>query len=313
MQNQIEYFFFRILFFVIRLFNFRTVQKMGSAFGSFTFSVIGLRKRLVLDNLRHAFPEKSDEEIHRIAKGSYRNLFTAYFEILYLDKLPLEYFRDNISFPDAHKITELLRQGKGLIVLTGHFANWELCALSVAYKVPEKYTIVVQTQRNPYVNEFISRMRSRFGAKLVVMERALRESLRALSNNEVVALIADQSGPESGIYADFFGRPASTHQGPAVFQTRSGAPMIMTMLTREASGTFRIELEEVDTTGLTGTNEEKIQEVTLRHVAVLEKYIRRYPEQWLWMHKRWKHTDSYLRKQAESNLRDRVQPKEPVT
>jgi len=161
---------------------------------------------------------------------------------MYMDKLSEEEIRQNISFPDAGKITSLLQRGKGLIILTGHFGNWELCALTVPLLVPQKYTIVVQIQRNPFINEFMNNMRSRFGTKLVVMERALRESLRALSNNEAVALIADQSGPESGIYTDFFGRPASTHQGPAVFQVRSGAPMILVMLIREGLGKFRIEL-----------------------------------------------------------------------
>ncbi|MFA6469784.1 MAG: lysophospholipid acyltransferase family protein [Bacteroidota bacterium] len=302
MQNHIEYFFFRILFAFIRLFRFRTVQQMGSAFGGIIFTAIGLRKKLVLDNLRHAYPEKSKEEIYSIARASYRNLFTAYFEIMYMDKLSEEEIRRDISFPDADKINELLKRGKGLIILTGHFGNWELCALSVPLLVPQKYTVVVQIQRNPFINEFMRHMRSRFGTKLVVMERALRESLRALSNNEAVALIADQSGPESGIYTNFFGRPASTHQGPAVFQVRSGAPMILVMLIREGIEKFRIELEEIDTNGLTGTDADKMQEITNRHVQALERYIRRYPEQWLWMHKRWKHTEFYLQKHSNPKV-----------
>jgi KDO2-lipid IV(A) lauroyltransferase len=296
MQNHIEYFFFRILYRFIRMFSFRNVQRLGSAFGVFIFSVIGLRKRLVLDNLRHAFPEKNENELNEIARGSYRNLFTAYFEILYLDKLTEDQIRRYISFPEIEKYKSYLKAGKGLIILTGHYANWELCALTIPVLVPEKYTVVFQKQRNPYINDFISAMRSRFGTKLVVMERALRESLRALSNNETVALIADQSGPESGIYANFFGRPASTHQGPVVFQLRSGAPMIMLMLIREGLEKFRIEMEEIDTTNLTGTDEEKMKELTQRHVSILEKYIRLHPEQWLWMHKRWKHTAAYLKR-----------------
>lgn len=295
MQNQIEYLFFRILFFVVRRFRFLTIQRAGRKFGWFIYRVIGLRKRLVLDNLRHAFPEKTESEIDALALASYRNLFMAYFEILALDTLSAEEIKERVTFPQAHRMTELLQQGKGLIVLTGHFGNWELCSLSVAAHVKQKYTIIVQKQRNPFINDFMTAMRSRFGAKLVVMERGLRESLRALSNNEIVALIADQSGPESGIYTEFFGRPASTHQGPAVFQTRTGAPMIVVMLIREGEGKFRIELEEIDTTSVTGTDAERVQEVTNRHVASLERYIRRNPDHWLWMHKRWKHTDHYRR------------------
>ncbi len=302
MQNHIEYFFFRILYLFVRLFSFKNAQQLGSAFGTFVFSVIGLRKKLVLNNLRNAFPEKNEEEIRTIALGSFRNLFTAYFEILYLDKLTAEQIRQYISFPEINKFKEYLHSGKGLIILTGHYANWELCAFAVPVLVPEKYTIVVQKQRNPYINEFMSSMRSRFGTKLVVMERALRESLRALANNETVALIADQSGPESGIYANFFGRPASTHQGPVVFQLRSGAPMVMMMLIREGLEKFRIEIEEIDTTNLKGTDDEKMKELTQRHVTVLEKYIRLHPDQWLWMHKRWKHTETYLKRKREGSV-----------
>ncbi|MBP9212691.1 MAG: lysophospholipid acyltransferase family protein [Bacteroidetes bacterium] len=299
MQNQIEYLFFRILFFIVRRFRFRTIQRAGRRFGWFVYRVIGLRKRLVLDNLRHAFPEKTAAEIDALALAAYRNLFTAYFEILALDTLSEEEIKRRVSFPDAGRMNELLKQGKGLIVLTGHYGNWELCSLSVAAHVKQRYTIIVQKQRNPFINEFMTAMRSRFGAKLVVMERGLRESLRALSNNEIVALIADQSGPESGIYTNFFGRPASTHQGPAVFQVRSGAPMIVVMLIREGEGQFRIELEEIDTQTLSGTDAERMQQITDRHVASLERYIRRYPDHWLWMHKRWKHTDHYRRRQFE--------------
>ncbi len=300
MQNQIEYFFFRLLFVIIRMFSFRTVQRLGSGFGAFVFSVIGIRKKIVLDNLRHAFPDKNETEIYDLAKSSFRNLFTAYFEIFYLDKLSAEEIKRYVAFPDFDKINSFLKRGKGLIILTGHYGNWELAALAVPVIVPGTYTVIVQKQRNPYIDDFMTSMRSRFGAKLVVMERSLRESLRALSNNESVALIADQSGPESGIFVDFFGRPASTHQGPAVFQVRSGAPMIIVMLIREGPEKFRLELEEIDTQNLTGTNEEKIRQLTQRHTSVLEKYVRKHPDHWLWMHKRWKHSDTYLKRQSLS-------------
>ncbi|HAP37000.1 MAG TPA: hypothetical protein DCQ28_14120, partial [Bacteroidetes bacterium] len=156
MQNHIEFFFFRILYLFVRLISFRNVQRIGSGFGAFVFSVIGLRKKLIFDNLRKAFPEKSEEEITKIAIGSFRNLFTAYFEILYLDKLTADQIRQYISFPEIEKFKAYLHSGKGLIILTGHYANWELCAFSIPVLVPEKYTIVVQKQRNPFINDFIS-------------------------------------------------------------------------------------------------------------------------------------------------------------
>ncbi len=296
MRNAIEYFFFRTMVAFVRLFPFRVVQKLGRAFGNLIFTVVRFRRKLVFDNLSRAYPDKNDDDITALAKATYQNLFNAFFEIFYLDKLSAEEIKKIVSFPDAEKINEILNRGKGLIILTGHYGSWELAALATAIYAPNKYTVIVQQQRNPYVDKFMTEMRTRFGSRMVPMKNAFREGLKALSNNEIVALIADQSGPESGIYVDFFGRPASTHQGPAIFQVRSGAPMIAVMLIREQDGKCRLEVEEIETENIVGTNEEKIFTVTERHVKKLEKYVRAHPDHWLWMHKRWKHTEKYLQR-----------------
>lgn len=298
MQNTIEYFFFRLFLLFIRSFSFVTVQRMGNAFGGFAYSVLKLRKGLVLSNLRHAFPEKTPAELDAIANASYRNLFMAYFEILSMDTLSADDLKQMISFPESGKIREALDKKKGLILLSGHFGNWEMLAISVPVLTDNPYTMIVQKQRNPLINDFMTRMRTRLGSKVVVMERAMRETLKILRENGTVALLADQSGPENGIFTEFFGRMASTHLGPAALQVRTGAPICIGLLVREGWGKFRIDYEEVDTTGLTGTDEEKMREVSQRHVSVLERHIRQHPEHWLWMHKRWKHTESYMKKQS---------------
>jgi KDO2-lipid IV(A) lauroyltransferase len=299
MNNWVEYVCFRILLTLLRLFPFSAVQRLGSGFGWFVYTVIGFRRSLTLDNLRHAFPDKSEAERTAIALASYRNLFITFFEIACIDTLSATEITGRITFSDAEAIRAIIRRGKGLIILTGHFGNWEMNAIATPLFVPHDYTIVVQEQRNPYVNDFMMRMRSRFGTNLVYMKHAFRNGLKALRENGVVALIADQSGPESGIFVDFFGRPASTHQGPAVFQVRSGAPMIIIMYIRQPDGTARLELEEIDTGHLSGDQEKDIQTITERHVKSLERFVRRYPDQWLWMHKRWKHTERFLQRQQE--------------
>lgn len=298
MQNTIEFFFFRLLLLFIRSFSFTAVQRMGNSFGGFVYSVLGLRKGLVLSNLKHAFPEKGPDELDAIAKASYRNLFMAYFEILYLGKLSADDLNQMITFPERGKIPEALEKKKGLILLSGHFGNWEIIALSVRLYTENPYTMIVQKQRNPLIDQFMTNMRTRLGGKVVVMERAMRETLRALSENGTVALLADQSGPENGVFTEFFGRMTSTHLGPAALHVRTGAPIFIALLVREGWGKFRIDFEEVDTSGLTGSDEEKIREVSQRHVSVLERHIRQRPEHWLWMHKRWKHTESYMKKQS---------------
>jgi KDO2-lipid IV(A) lauroyltransferase len=148
----------------------------------------------------------------------------------------------------------------------------------------------VQRQRNRFVDAFMNKNRMLFGNKVVEMERAPREIIATLRNNGVVAILADQSGPQEGLFVNFFGRPASTHRGPAVFSVRTGAPIIMAFIIRGADGFYRVEFEEVDTRNVSGTDDEKVEQITARHVAMLEKYASRYPDHWLWMHKRWKHS-----------------------
>jgi KDO2-lipid IV(A) lauroyltransferase len=96
------------------------------------------------------------------------------------------------------------------------------------------------------------------------------------------------------VFVEFFGRPAATHRGTAVFSLKCDTPIVMFFIIRQVDGSHAIAFEEVDREGLSGTQEDKITELTRRHTAVLERFIRQYPDHWLWMHKRWKHTDAYV-------------------
>ncbi len=291
MKNYIEYFFFRIGVFFTQLFPLSCVQAFGRGFGLFVFHVIPIRKALVFENLTHAFPKKSRNEITALAKENYKSIFCTFMEILWLSKITEERLRELVTIPNAQIIDSLLSEGKGLIAVGGHFGSWELGSLSVGLIGGHPITIIVQRQRNPLVDAFMTSMREKFDNIMIVMERAPREIFRAIQNNKVVGMLVDQSGPESGIYVNYFGRLVSTHQGPAVFAVRTGAPMMMSSIIRQPDGKFITELKRIVIEDITGTDEEKIQKITERHVAMMEEYVRRFPEQWLWMHKRWKHAD----------------------
>jgi KDO2-lipid IV(A) lauroyltransferase len=266
------------------------VNRFGSAFAAFAYDFIPIRKKLTLDNLRHAFPLKSPEEIEAIARGAYRNVVIALLEIFWFPRITADKMKEIVSASDSSIMDAKLKEGKGLIMLGAHFGNWELNALAVALFGRHQLTIIVQRQRNKFVDEFMSRNRVLFGSRLVEIEKSPREIFAALRKNEVVAMLADQSGPQEGLFVDFFGRPASTHKGPAVFSVRTGAPIVMSFILRQGDGRYTVEYEEVDTRTLSGSENDKISQLTARHVAVLEKYVTRYPDHWLWMHKRWKHT-----------------------
>ncbi len=298
MKNFLEYLLLLIVRFFILILPFRAVQIVGRGFGSFLFYVVPIRKDLVLSNLRHAFPEKNDEEINSIALKNFQNIFETFFETFWIQRMSHDDVRRLVRIPNTAAIDGLLNRGKGLIMLSGHISNWELIALAVGLVSNHPLQIIIKKQHNPFVDRVMKRLRTKFNNTVVDMDYAPREVIRRLRDHGIVALLADQSGPEEGLFIDYFGRPTSTHIGPAVFALRTGAPVLMTYAARNRDGTFDVTFEEVATQDLIGTDDEKIRTLTERHVRLLEKFVRRCPDQWLWMHKRWKHTEKYLQRKA---------------
>ena len=290
MRDRLEYLLYSFIGLLVRLMPWEMVNRVGKSIATFAYYLIPIRKKVTLENLRHAFPQKSAEEIDAIARGTYRNVVIALLEIFWFPRLTETKLREIVSMADTSVMNARLKEGKGLILLGGHFGNWELNALAVGLLGGHQLTIIVQEQRNKYVDAFMSTNRVKFGSKLVVMKKSPREILAALQRNEVVAMLADQSGPQEGLFVEYFGRLASTHRGPAVFSVRTGAPIVMSFILRKDDGRYEVVFEEVDTRSLIGSEDDKIAELTARHVAVLEKYATLYPDLWLWMHKRWKHT-----------------------
>ncbi len=290
MRDRLEYIAYISFGWLVRLMPWEAINRFGKMLGTFVFYVIPIRRSLTLNHLRLAFPQKSSAEIKEIAVAAYCNLVISLLEVFWFSHLTADKVKNIVSMPDTSVMDARLKEGKGLIMLGGHFGNWELIAIAVGLLSHHPLTIIVQRQRNKFVDAFMNKNRTLFGNKVVEMERAPREIIATLRNNGVVAILADQSGPQEGLFVNYFGRPASTHRGPALFSVRTGAPIIMAFIIRGTDGLYKVEFEEVDTHTVSGTDDEKVEQITARHVAMLEKYASRYPDHWLWMHKRWKHT-----------------------
>jgi KDO2-lipid IV(A) lauroyltransferase len=287
----LEFILFSFFGFVIRLTPLRLAQLTGRFLGSVGYLVARRRRTIAIDNLRHAFPDKTQEEINRIALGAFRSYTISISEFLWFPRLTPERLRKFVRVLDVDLDEKVYSRGRGIIFMSGHFGNWELIALAIAHFTGYPITIIVQNQRNRHVNRVINRYRCLWGNSVVSMESSVREVLKQLSQGKAVAMVADQSAAMEGLYVPYFGRPAATHQGPAIFSLRTGAPIIMGFLVRKENGKYELIQEEVPTYDLTEYNEQNVVELTRRHVALLEKYVRQYPDQWLWMHRRWKHSD----------------------
>ncbi len=293
MGEWLEYVLFRLLALMVRKLSFRAAGIVGGVLGRMAFSILRIRRSITLDNLSKAFPQSDRRQLEGIALGAYKNYAITLAHMLWSGGVGADQLKRvmRVGHPDA--IRELMKQGRGVILLSGHFGGWELLISSLRLHLGEPMVIIVQHQRNGKIDRFIDAQRRRFENITVPMGPSVREVLKALQEGKVVAMLGDQSGAKESIFVNFFGRPSATHRGTAAFSLRTGAPILMVFLVRQPDGSYEAEFEAVDRSGLAGSSEENIMELTQRHVAVLEKHIRQHPEQWLWMHKRWKHTGYY--------------------
>ncbi|CUS98915.1 KDO2-lipid IV(A) lauroyltransferase [Candidatus Kryptobacter tengchongensis] len=289
MKNYIEYILFKFFVLLSNLLPFRVSQRLGKALGIFAYHFIPYRKKVALDNLRKSFPEKSEKDIAKILKMAYVNFFITIFEFMNFQKLKPDDFKKMVTIENFNYVIEGLNKGCGLILMSGHFGNWELSAVVSGLEIGKPLNIIVKRQRNKFVDEEINKWRCLFGNKVIPMERAFRESLKILSEGGIVALLADQSAPKEGLYVDFLGRPASTFAGPAVMSLKTGAPIVMGFAVRDRGFNYRLIFEKVDFEPSEDEGE-NVLKLTQIHTSILEKYIRLYPDHWLWFHRRWKHS-----------------------
>jgi Kdo2-lipid IVA lauroyltransferase/acyltransferase len=259
----------------------------GRGLGRFSYSVLAIRKKVACDNLQKAFPEKDQTEIDDIARQNYLHFGQAIIEFLRMPTMSAAYFQEKIRFVPNDFVAGILQQPCGAICLSGHFGNWELLAASLA-QAGIAMIGVAKEQRNHLVDRMIARNRRQLGIETVPTGMAVRAVVKALKQNKFIALLGDQDAHREGVFVNFMGRPSSTAPGPASLALKTGAPIIFGAIVRGENGRHTAYLERVDFSDLSSDSPENIKILTQRHAALLEKYIRHWPEQWFWMHKRWK-------------------------
>jgi Kdo2-lipid IVA lauroyltransferase/acyltransferase len=284
-----EYLILRFFCLFLRSLSHRGLLRFARSVADFSFYVLRVRRRIAEENLRQAFPDRSRTWIRNIARLSQHNMFIALFEFFYSEKLSAEEVKNMVELVNVDRIREVYRRNHGIIFMTGHFGNWEMLAEATMLHVDMSGVIIVKKQRNHFVDGLINGLRTRYTNEIVYMKESVREIVRTLGERGVVAMIADQSAPREAVYVPFFGREVATFAGPAYFALRTGAPILMALSFRQPDGTYRGVFEEVRTEDLEGPSKENVRELTARHTAVLEKYIRQHPDHWLWQHRRWKH------------------------
>lgn len=291
-MDWLVYLLFLILEKLIPLFPLRFSQFTAKLWGYFFYYVIPIRKKVAYKNLKLAFPEKNNREIKRIIKGCYVNVLIVIMEFIYFPKLTIAKIQQLIQATNADLINKKLSEGKGLILISAHFGNWELMAFGVSQMCGVPFNIIIKEQANKLLDRKINEIRELRRNKLIDMNQSLREVLTLLRNNKIVAILGDQSAPrESLVKADFFIKNVPTFEGAARFALKTGTKVLFGVPTRNKDYSYSLTLHEIDVCKYGEYNEVNIRKLTQEHVDLLIEHIRANPDHWLWFHKRFKNVE----------------------
>lgn len=260
---------------------------LGRGLGWIYGSVIRYHRRDALDALQRAFPGKTRNDITDIADRMYRNFGMNMVEILRLAGGKFNEFQDRIIIENRERVDEALKRGRGVLILTAHFGNWDLLGM---FTVKHNYrlTIISKDIKNKTINGMWMFMREKFGVSIIPAHNSARESLRVLRRNELLGFILDQNRPRSqGIFVDFFGRPACTSPGLAIFSAQAKAPVVPVFIHRTEDGRHALQILPLIEPPA-NREPETIRKATQEYTRVIEDQVRAHPEQWIWLHRRWK-------------------------
>src|SRR3989338_1706817 len=261
---------------------------IGRGLGRIGFYLDKKHREIALNNLKVYFgDEKTPDEINIVAKKVFENLGMNVVEFCRLPYLKKESLDKYIECEGFENFKMAYDKGRGVIFLTGHFGNWELMAIFYALK-GYPVDIVVRDMDNPLIDEFVRWVRTKAGNRIISKGRSMRELLRILSKGGVAGILLYQNVAwAEGVFVYFFNRLACTNKGAALMAISSGAPVVPTFIVRDGKRHRVIIDKEIDVID-TGDRAKDQMENTAAFTKVIEGFVRKHPEQWFWLHQRWK-------------------------
>ncbi|WP_196603519.1 lysophospholipid acyltransferase family protein [Pectinatus haikarae] len=281
-----QYYILKFLSFFMCLMPHKFLLFIGKILGILYFQLIAKERKRAILQMRASLGN-GETEAAELVRQSFINMGKAFVEILYMPRLN----KDNINYfvdPEGiEKLREALREEHGVVVLTGHVGNWEWMAASLAFNgIPT--TTIVKPQPNAQHTRILNEYREMVGVE--VFARGTSELLaaaRALKKGKILGFLADQDAGPGGAFIDFFGRPASTPLGPAVFARKFLSPVVPLFIVRCENGRHRLIVGDIMRYENTGDTDADLLRFTVKMTKFVENVIRENPTQWLWFQKRW--------------------------
>ncbi len=285
--HRLQYAFLRSLEEVVARLSWAQRVRVGATLGRVWHRVDGTHRRIATENVRRAFPDWRDEEIRRLVKANFENLGKTAVESLGLSHTTSAELLARCRFEGLEHLEAALSEGQGVLALSGHLGNWELGGLAMA-ALGTPFYAVGRRQSNPLVDRRVAGLRETFGGTLIHHRNAVRPVLRALREGAMVAFLMDQRARgREAVPSRFFDQPVATNQGLALLALKSRAPVVPGFDERVDDGhviRFQPQLPRPQD----GSRDDQVRWFTERFDAAIEDEVRRRPEQWFWVHRRWR-------------------------
>jgi Kdo2-lipid IVA lauroyltransferase/acyltransferase len=291
-RNRIEHLLFRAGAGALELPSRATATRLGQRLARMYFTIGRSRRRILFANLAAAFPQKGSAEIAEIARDCIDNFGATLVDFMETTRLAPEDILARVTLDGAEHFEEARRRGKGVFLLSAHLGSWEMGALRAGL-ISEPILPVVRPLDNPLLEEELARRRTRFGNRIISKRDAAKEILRAIRQNQTVAILVDQNViKEEAIFVPFFGRLAATTPSLALLQLKTGAPVVPVFTWPLGEGRYRLQFEKPilaeEFESASADRSERVRAATARYMAVTEAAVRQQPSAWFWMHNRWR-------------------------
>ncbi len=282
-KSKIEFFFFKLFINIFKLLPYNFTRSFLANLFVFGARLFDIRNSLAKKQLEKVFPDKTEKDIKKIIRKMYYHMGITTAE---------SYFGNNdklfktCELQGWDNLKDIAEKGKGVILATGHFGNWELAGKFIASHY--KLAVVGKRQRNRYFDDYTNALRLKDNVIVINKKNALRPILKMLGDGYIVSLLMDQNAGKNGVLTDFLGHEASTFVGAAKIAIKTGCSIAPAYAIRKDDGTHLFICEEIISPEGYKNNLEDITEFTELISKRIEKYIYQYPHLWFWVHKRWK-------------------------
>lgn len=286
-MKTIEYLAVKFLFFVFSRLSIKNGKRLALFITFLVEHLIRYRKKVILSNLHRVYGDKLPLPEKKFVHEIYKNFVFLWMEFLQSNHFNEQTVKQFINFKNPEILQHLKQREKGVILYSGHFGNFEWLGQAMALQRLPIWAIA-KKQSNEKVDRFITKLRERFGARIVYTKQAMPVCQRALNNKELVAIAIDQDARQRGVFVNFLGLPSSTAVGTAVLHLRTNAEIILLIALRKDYAQFDVYAKLIEPPARTGDLEQDILNITQKISNELEVWVKKYPEQWFWMHRRWK-------------------------